>query len=131
MLLIAVIVLGCSAHLRCQTFDKKFVAVTSATMASAAFDAWSTNRNLDHGYIEQNMILGPRPAHWNVWALSMGESAGWSTAAYFVKRATRNSPSKVVRNIWMIFPALSFQGHMRGGIHNVRIYDPIKYPKVK
>jgi hypothetical protein len=94
LLLIAVIVLGCSAHLRCQTFDKKFVAVTSATMASAAFDAWSTNRNLDHGYIEQNMILGPRPAHWNVWALSMGESAGWSTAAYFVKRATRNSPEQ-------------------------------------
>lgn len=128
--LIALIVLTAMEAQAQEVLDKKFIAVTSLTLGSAAFDAWSTNRNLDHGYIENNPILGSRPAKLNVWALTMGESAGWCTAAYFVKRSTQNSKSRVVRKLWLFFPTLSFSGHMYGGIHNVRIYDPIKYPKV-
>jgi hypothetical protein len=112
-----------------RTFDRKFALVAGATMASAAFDAWSTNRNLDHGYLEQNLILGSRPAKWNVWALTMGEAAAWNTVAYVVKKKTARHPNPWVRRAWMFFPALSFGGHMYGGIHNVSIYDPVKYPR--
>lgn len=112
-----------------RTFDKRFAAATAITLASAAADAWSTSRNLDHGYTENNIILGQRPAKWNVWALCMGESAGWSTVAYFAKRATKNSPNRVIRNSWLVFHILSAGGHTRGWIHNVAIYDPVRYPK--
>lgn len=112
-----------------QTLDKRFVAVSVLTIGSAALDAWSTNRNLDHGYREQNPILGARPAKWNVWALTMGESAAWCTAGYFVKRATRKSPSRFVRNLWIVLPGLSFAGHSQGWIHNVAAYDS-RYPRV-
>lgn len=105
--------------------DKKFIVATSLTLGSAAFDAWSTNRNLAHGYRELNPILGEHPSGGKVWALTMGEATGWSVAGYFVKRALPK------RKVWMIFQAISFSGHLYGGLNNVRIYDPVKYPRVK
>lgn len=69
VLLIAVLVIGCAVHVRCQELPdhpklitRQFLASEGLHWGASALDYWSTARNLDAGCVERGMYWGAHPS---------------------------------------------------------------------
>jgi hypothetical protein len=108
--------------------DKKFVAAVAGFCGSATFDAATTIRNLNHGYSEQNLILGKYPSNAAVIGFGAGQCGAMGAGTYFLKRTVqRHQQNKLW---WMAVPFIFTAEHISFGAYNAAIYSP-RYPVVR
>lgn len=62
------------------------IVFVSAGFAAASLDAWTTQRNLAHGCVEANPLVGATPSPARLWGFEMGMTAGQEFLAWEFKR---------------------------------------------
>lgn len=65
---------------------KRDLALASASVAGAAFDAWTTSHNISRGCTELNPILDARPSAARIWATESALTGAQLFAAWELKR---------------------------------------------
>lgn len=65
---------------------RRDLALVGAGFASAAFDAYTTQRDVAHGCTEVNPLVGTRPSVARIWTFEMGLTGAQVLMAYGFKR---------------------------------------------
>ena len=68
------------------SLERKYVALESAMVASAAFDAGTTIHNLNNGCHENNPLVGSHPSTAHIVAFEAGWTAGELVIAHFLRK---------------------------------------------
>ena len=89
-------------------------ALASASVAGAAFDAWTTAHNISRGCVELNPMLGSRPSPGRVWA---EESALTGVQLFAAWEFKRHGHAHIAGFMLGGDAAM----HLAAGIHNMQI----------
>jgi len=120
--------------LRQRVADKTFWLHSSAFMGSIALDAWSTSRFVNYNRSHQNLIgtqpgictegnrsLGPTPSDAHIAGYFAAWTGGEVAATYLLKRLTRHSKTRWVRESWRFPMTYLTAYHSYWGLHNLAV----------
>lgn len=95
----------------------KWIALSAAQHAAAAFDAYSTRDAISHGATELDPLMRPFANSSGIYAAIQVMPA----ALDFTARRMQRSPNNFIRRIWWVPQSVATASFLFSGTHNLRV----------